>query len=672
MSRKINWGIIGAGAIAQAFARGAAKSRTANLLAVASREQAKAEKFGTEYNIPKRYGSYEQLIADKEVQAIYICTPHPMHAEWAIKAMEAGKHVLCEKPMCVNYWDATAMVEAARKNGVTLMEAFMYRCNPQTQKLVELIKSKAIGEVRSITAAFGWAGTINLNSRIYNEDLAGGGIADVGCYATSMARLVAGAALGKDFANPLEVKAVGVLHANVDIHASAVLKFAGDILAFVSTATTVALENTVKIIGTAGSIFLPNPWVADRVNPPVSKIVITPSGKPAEEIEFKPEGTSFQFEIDVFGDAVLAGKQEASAPAMTWDDTLGNLQTLDRWRESIGLQYAIEKPEKYRKTTVSGKPLAVNANHNMQYGSIPHLDRKVSRLIYGCDNQNSLAQMAVMADDCYSRGINTFDTAFVYGGGRQEMLLGQWIKHRGVRNDVNVIVKGGHTPHCNPPAIRQELKTSLDRLQIDCADIYIMHRDNLDVPVGEFIGVLNEQKKAGRIKAFGGSNWSIARWVEANDYARKNGLQPFSLLNNNFSLARMMHPIWNGCITASDPESIAFLNKNKAVNLSWSSQARGFFLPGRAAPDKLDDKELVKTWYSDDNFKRLARTNEFAAKRKVEPITVALAYVLCQEFPSFALIGPRNLWETRTSLPAMDLKLSTAEVKWLNLESDSL
>lgn len=172
------------------------------------------------------------------------------------------------------------------------------------------------------------------------------------------------------------------------------------------------------------------------------------------------------------------------------------------------------------------------------------------------------------------------------------------------------------------------------------------------------------------MKVFGGSNWTLARVDEANEYARSKGLRGFGVVSNNFSLARMIDPVWAGCVHASDAESRAWFTRTRTPLLAWSSQARGFFLPGRAAPDKLDDTELVRCWYADDNFRRLARVNELAERRGVQPINIALAYVLNQPFPTFALIGPRQLSETRTSLPALDLELSPDELKWLNLERD--
>jgi predicted dehydrogenase/aryl-alcohol dehydrogenase-like predicted oxidoreductase len=664
----LNWGIIGCGAIAKAFSYGLKNAKTGKLYAVASRDQMKANKFCAEHEAKKAYGSYEAMLADKDIDAVYVATPHPHHAEWAIKAANAKKHVLVEKPFAVNHAEAMAMFEAAEANGVTMMEAFMYRCHPQTARLAELIREKAIGEVRVIQATFSFHAGFNPEARLFKNELAGGGILDVGTYAVSISRLIAGAALGKPFADPIEVKGVAHLgQTGVDEWAIGNLKFEGDILASVATGVAVNQENVVRIFGSEGRIMILNPWTANRGGIDTGKILVQRNGeKEPKELTIEAFNTAFGIEADTFGTAVLSGQKQPAPPAMTWADTLGNMHTLDRWRESVGLTYSFEKPENFAHTVHRG-PLKVNPN-NMLYGQIPNLSKKVSRLVMGCDNQRTMPHAAVMFDDFYERGGTCFDTAFIYGGGIMEKLLGQWIKNRGLRNEVSVIVKGAHTPHCNPEDITKQLKISLERLQTDVADIYMMHRDNLDLPVSAFIDVLNEHVKAGRIKAFGGSNWSLSRVAEANAYARSKGLQGFSVVSNNFSLARMVDAPWGGCIAASDPESRAWLTKEQLPLLSWSSQARGFFTD-RAAPDKKEDKELVRCWYSEDNFQRKARVNEMAKKKGVEPISIALAYVLNQPFPTFALIGPRFLSETRTSMAGLSVKLTPDEVKWLNLEA---
>src|SRR5256714_4329324 len=193
-SKPIQWGILSTGAIAQTFARGLRASQTGRLSAVASRAKEKADAFAREFGASKALESYQALLDDPNVHAVYVSTPHPFHAEWAIRACDAKKHVLVEKPFALNFAEAMAMTEAAIANDVLLMEAFMYRCHPQTAKLVELIRSKAIGDVRIIQATFSFHAGFNPDDRIFKNELAGGGLIDVCCYPGSMSRPVCRAA----------------------------------------------------------------------------------------------------------------------------------------------------------------------------------------------------------------------------------------------------------------------------------------------------------------------------------------------------------------------------------------------------------------------------------------------------------------------------------------------
>jgi aryl-alcohol dehydrogenase-like predicted oxidoreductase len=348
---------------------------------------------------------------------------------------------------------------------------------------------------------------------------------------------------------------------------------------------------------------------------------------------------------------------------MSWADTLGNLEVQDEWRKLIGQQYASERDDA-AVPTATGRPLARRDDAPMTYGTVPGLDKQVSRLVMGVDNQNTLTHAATIFDDFVERGGTTFDTAYIYGGGRGEKLLGQWMKTRGNRDDVVVIGKGAHTPHCDPESIGRQLEESLQRLQTDHVDLYLMHRDNEEIPVGEFVDAMDEQFRAGRCKAFGGSNWSTARFDEANAYAVANGKQPLTLLSNHLSLARAYDVPWKGCRHVSDDESQAWLRERQVALFPWSSQARGFFT-GRAKPEDTSDEELVRCFYSDENFQRLDRARELASAKGVEPTAIALAWLLHQPYPVFPLIGPRQISETRTSLPGLSVTLTDDEVAYL-------
>lgn len=666
MAERLAWGILSTGMIAKTFARGLAASRTGQLVAVGSRTQAAADVFGDEFDVPTRHGSYEALLADSAVTAVYIAPPHPMHAEWAIKAAEAGKHILCEKPLTLNHAEAMAVIEAARANNVFLMEAFLYRCHPQTAALAQLIREGAIGEVRLVQATYGFNSRFNPEGRLFRQDLGGGGILDVGCYPISFARLIAGIAIGQDFADPIEVKGTGNIGAisRVDEAAVAALRFPGGSVAEVATAVQARLENVVRIFGSEGHILVPSPWLPSKAGEP-STLIVQRQGEEPRTVVIPPTLDGYAVEADYVAEQIAAGN--LSPPAMSWDDSLGTMRALDAWRESIGLTFDSERPDA-PVGTVHRRPLAVRPNHSMRYGRIAGVEKMISRLVMGVDNQRTMPHAAVMFDDFFERGGNAFDTAWVYAQGACERILGAWVRSRGVREQVVILDKGAHTPFCTPEDCDRQFLESLDRLQMNYVDIYMLHRDNPAVPVGEFIDVLNAQKAAGRMRVFGASNWSLARVAEANAYAQSKGLAGFAAISNNFSLARMVEPVWAGCIAASDATSRHWLTETQMPLMPWSSQARGFFTD-RARPDDVSDRELARCWYSADNFQRKERVEAMAKARGVLPINIALAYVLCQPFPTFALFGPRALSETRTSLPALDIALTPDDLRWLNMET---
>jgi predicted dehydrogenase/aryl-alcohol dehydrogenase-like predicted oxidoreductase len=659
----IRWGIIGPGTIARTFAAALPHSKTGRLVAIGSRNPGKPG-LGDGFPGARIRDGYQALLDDADVDAVYIATPHPAHVEWAIKAAEAGKHVLCEKPMAVSRFEAEAMINAARKAGTFLGEAFMYRLHPQTAKIVELVRSGLVGEVRLIKADFGFRmGNPDPKHRLLANDTAGGGILDICCYPISMARLIAGAAAGKPFLDPQKVAGVGHLGATgVDEWASAVLQFPNDIVAEVSGSVAVAQDNTVRVFGTTGWFEVKSPWFCTGHQGGTADIIVHRPGGGEEKIRVREKRWLYSFEIDAAGWAIGAGKQEFDPPGLTWADTIGNMKVLDQWRAGIGLEFEIETPKR-RKTTIAGRKLA-KPSRRMPKRKIPGIDRDASVIALGGANFETYAQAAMILDAFYEAGGNVLDTAWLYSGGRCDRLLGDWMKVRGVRSKMIILGKGAHSPLVYPDVIGKQLTQSLDRLKTDHLEIYVMHRDNPDVPVGEFVDAMDDEVSAGRIGIYGGSNWTRERMDAAFAYAKRKGRRLPGALSNNFSLAEMVNPVWAGVLAASDDAWKKWLRKRRIPLFSWSSQARGFFTD-RAGPDKRDNRELVNAWYSPKNFARRARALELAGRRGNNPLHVALAYCLAQDFPVIPLIGPLAIGELEDSLKAIDVELSPDEVRWL-------
>tara|TARA_B100000575_G_C23011470_1_gene582639 strand:- start:9 stop:968 length:960 start_codon:yes stop_codon:yes gene_type:complete len=318
----------------------------------------------------------------------------------------------------------------------------------------------------------------------------------------------------------------------------------------------------------------------------------------------------------------------------------------------------------------------------MKYDKIIGLEKKISKLIMGNDNQEDYDEACKLWDHWISVGGNAFDNAHIYGGGSMESLLGKWHKSRNNLNEIVIIAKGAHTPNCNPQSLSSQLTESLDRLKTECADIYIMHRDNLEIPVGEFIDVLNEEKNKGRIKIFGGSNWTLERFKEANDWAIKKKKQAFSILNNNLALCKMINPLWKGCVSSNDEEILNYLERSQIAHLSWSSQGRGYFLPEEITKKIEDDITNSETWRepgehssgplscfdSVDNRERKQRAITLASNLNTYAQNIAGAWPLNLNFPSFALVGPRNIVELDSSIKNLNIELTQEQVNWLNLK----
>jgi predicted dehydrogenase len=338
MQQRCRWGIVGTGKIARIMAGALRDSSTGHLVAVASRSEHRARHFAAEFEVTRHHASYESLIADPEVDIVYVASHHPDHLACAVAAADAGKHVLCEKPLAMNARGGAEIIEAARRNGTFLMEAFAYRCHPQTSRLVDILASGDIGEVRIIDAAFGYDAGVAPDNYLLARELGGGGILDVGCYATSMAHLIAATASGDDVASCADV--AGAAHigssTGVDHYAAAVLKFAGQAIARVACAIQVDLDSTLRIYGTSGTLTVSSPWLPGRYGPPPAILVHRRGSAPAEVLA-GVDADVYVLEADAVGQLVLEGAR--SHPLMSWDESVANMKTLDRWREAIGLVY---------------------------------------------------------------------------------------------------------------------------------------------------------------------------------------------------------------------------------------------------------------------------------------------------------------------------------------------
>ncbi|MGB7339626.1 MAG: aldo/keto reductase, partial [Phototrophicaceae bacterium] len=275
-----------------------------------------------------------------------------------------------------------------------------------------------------------------------------------------------------------------------------------------------------------------------------------------------------------------------------------------------------------------------------------------------------------------------FDTAHTYFDGECERALGAWIEARGIRDDVVIIGKGAHPDQngarVTPQAITSDINESLERLRTDHIDIYILHRDDESQSVEPIMDRLYEHHQKGHINVIGGSNWSHQRLQAANEYAIANDLLPFTVSSPQFSLAEMIKPTWDGCISIGhNADAQAWYRNNKMPLLTWSSLAGGF-MTGRFTRDNLTSfedyfaKVNIEAYAYDENFQRLERAQHLASQKDVSLPQLALAYVLNQPLNIFAIIGSMSEDEFVENAVALTLDLSQQELDWLNLKIETL
>ncbi len=320
----------------------------------------------------------------------------------------------------------------------------------------------------------------------------------------------------------------------------------------------------------------------------------------------------------------------------------------------------------------------------MEYGEVPGVGKPVSRLVLGTMiiHAAEMERSAALLDAAVELGCTTLDTAHVYAGGNSERAIGQWMDERGNREQMVILGKGAHPSQdrrrVTPFDIAADLHDSLARLRTDYIDIYLLHRDDRDVPVGPLVEALNEHRAAGRIRAFGGSNWAHERIAEANEYAAAHGLVPFAASSPNFSLAAQVQDPWGGgSVTLSGAENAparAWYREHQMPVFAWSSLARGFF-SGRlsrenfAAVKESMDAACLRAYCHEENFQRLGRVRVLAEEKGLTVPQVALAYVMNQPLNLFALVGAASRAEFGASCDACAVELTPGELAWLNLES---
>lgn len=344
MAGELNWGILGTGNIAGQFAAGVAGAKRSRIAAVASRSEPNAKAFAERFKIERAHGTYEALLADAGVQAVYVSTPNSSHHKWTIAALEAGKHVLCEKPIAMNANEASEMFAAAKRSGRKLMEAFMYRTHPLTRAVMERVHDGAIGTPRLVRTSFCYRTTRIAGNVRFDRKLGGGALMDVGCYCVNLARHVAGQ-------EPVEVSATAVFHkSGVDEEVTGWLRFPSGLTATFTCGMAVQADNSAHLCGDEGYILVPVPWkppvenaefvIGRSATPrqdatPGTSSMAPPPPPPREVLHVNAGMPLYAIEADEFAKHVL----DDAPSTITAADSIGNMETLDRLRAKIGLHF---------------------------------------------------------------------------------------------------------------------------------------------------------------------------------------------------------------------------------------------------------------------------------------------------------------------------------------------
>ena len=321
----------------------------------------------------------------------------------------------------------------------------------------------------------------------------------------------------------------------------------------------------------------------------------------------------------------------------------------------------------------------------MKYAHIEGIDKPISRLLQGsimlsADDRDGNFRLL---DACFENGFNAFDTAHSYGAGLTDTEVGAWIKSRGIREEVAILAKCAHPENgiadrVRPEYIRRDLAESLERLQTDSVELFLLHRDSRDYPVGEIVDVLHEAKEAGQIGVYGGSNWLGDRVKAANDYAAAKGKTSFTVSSPQFSVAEMVKPPWEGCTSVSGAQGEAdraYYAENQISLFTWSSLAGGF-MTGKFTRDNLDtftaymDTNPIGAYAYESNFQRLDRVIELAADKGLSPAQISVAYVLSSNPRYHAIVANWEVEQVPDNAAAAEIELSADEIAWLELKTE--
>lgn len=327
MGTNLRWGILGPGRIAHKFAEGLKSAAGAELVAVGSRSQDRADAFADEFDVPRRHDSYQALADDPDVDAIYISTPHSAHMDESIRCLRAHKAVLCEKPFAINADQARQVVEVARAEGVFCMEAMWTRFFPLMGRVRQLVADKAIGEVRMVMADFGFRATVDPDGRLFKPALGGGGLLDVGVYPISFASMLLGA--------PAQVTGLAEIGSTgVDEQAGMVFLYPGGQMAVLATGVRTTTPHDAWVLGTEGKIYIPPAFWNPR------GMTVYRQGQDGEEIEMPIEGNGYNFQAEEVAHCLAEGKTESEI--MPLDETIQIMETADELRRQWGLRYPME------------------------------------------------------------------------------------------------------------------------------------------------------------------------------------------------------------------------------------------------------------------------------------------------------------------------------------------